>query len=199
MKKLLLLILLLPFAAMADYYPGTVTFNNGSTKDGLIEIPAKHNQKELFFKTDEKAKKTKFMVDDVKEFTIQGEDMSTIKYVTRKLANLKILSTKYKIEDKKSWVRIVREGEVSIMTAFIKTYNTSGPVYYVQKPDEDYCRYLAAFYGGLSINEFKMFKAMVKLMFNDDCPKLEESLEKEDFKAKGPAIVSILYEQVCDN
>ncbi len=199
MKKLALLLLLCPVLAMADYYPGTVTFNDGSIKAGLIEIPAKHNQKELFFKTDEKAKKIKFMIDNVQEFTIQGEDMSTIKYVTRKLANLKLLSTKYKIGDKKSWVRIIREGEVTIMTAFIKTSSASGPVYYLQKPNEDYCRYLAAFYGGIGINEFSTFKAMVKLIFKDDCPKLEESLEKEDFKAKGPTIVGILYEQVCDN
>ncbi|MFT7352696.1 MAG: hypothetical protein ACI9XR_002483, partial [Flavobacterium sp.] len=39
MKKIVLLLLFLPFSIFANFYSGTITFNDNSTKKGLIEIP----------------------------------------------------------------------------------------------------------------------------------------------------------------
>ncbi len=190
---------MLPVAAMAEYLPGTITFNDGTTKTGLIDLPKRHNQKEIGYKEEKKAKEQNFTVDEVKEFTVTDKDNKVTKFVTLKLANLKGLShPSYKIEDKKSWLEIVREGEINIMTAYVISSSRKGPVYYMQKPDEDYCRWLAEFYGGFTANEFKGLVAMVSFNFKDECPNLAESITKEDFKAKGVGIVGIMYEQVCD-
>lgn len=122
-----------------------------------------------------------------------AEDNTQILYLTRNLANLKPFSTKYKINEKKSWVRLERDGEVKILTAYVKSYDSNGSVYYIQKPNEDYARYLAVF-GVLTSGEFKLMKKMVGFIFKEDCPNLEEALIKEDFKVRGVNLVGIMYE-----
>lgn len=67
MKKLLLLLLLCPFMAIAGYFPGTITFNDGTTKSGMLEVPQKHQQQDISFKADEKAKTVKFSINDVRQ------------------------------------------------------------------------------------------------------------------------------------
>jgi len=193
MKKLLLLLLLCPFMAIAGYLPGTITFNDGSSKFGLLEVPKRHDKQEISFKTDKKAKDVKFSINDVKQFVFTAEDNTEVTFITLRLANPKAFSGKYKIEEEKSWVRLEWDGEVKILIAFV-----NGAVYYIQKPNEDYARYLAVFYGGFTFGEFNVMKKMVGFIFKEDCPNLEDSLKKEDFKAKGVNLVGIMYEQVCD-
>jgi hypothetical protein len=198
-KLLLLLVLVFPiFVMAAEWLPGTVTMNDGTEKEGLIQLPKRHDQDEISFKANEKAKKQDLSVDDVKEFTVNEEDDKKIRtFKTIKLANLKGLSAKLKISDKKSWVEMVWEGKINIMTAYVMSSMRQGPVYYVQKENEDYCRWLSEFYGSLTINEFKGFQGMVDFTFKDVCPELAASFTKDDFKNKGVEIVGINYDKLC--
>lgn len=199
MKKLLLLLLLFPVLALAkEVLPGTITFNDGSTRTGLIEIQDDYKQQRIFFKTDEKAKKETLSIDDINYYVVTNKDGQPIKFYTLKLANVPNFSREYKIDNKKSWVRLERQGEVNIITA----WNRNGAVYYLHKPNEDFARYLITLYGSNGCcSHFKMFKYEMGRIFTDDCPDLVKSLEtlnKDDFVANGPFLAAILFEQICD-
>ena len=49
-KKLVLLFILVPFSVFAKFYDGTVTYNDGTTKTGLIEIPEEGGKQEIQLK-----------------------------------------------------------------------------------------------------------------------------------------------------
>lgn len=209
MKKLLLLLLLCPVMAMAaKFYPGTITFNDGSTKTGQIAIPAFDSQN-LKFRTNEKAKTEKLSINDVKKFTVTVEkDEGT--YYALKVANPKMFTTKLKVEDKKSWVRMFVEGKgINLVT--ISSYTpavmgavgstaSSSFVLYFWKPENDYCSYwYAEISSGITIN-VGVFKALVKgveINFDEECPELAKKMTKEDFKTIGYRHIITLYDQNC--
>lgn len=191
MKKVLLLLLLCPFMAMAEFMPGIVTFNDGSTKSGLIDIPGTHSKKELKFKADKKAKAEGLSINDVKEFTIVSQGQN-IKYKTLKIADIKSRKAGYKVEDEKSWARVEREGKISVLVVFFPE-----PAYYLQKEGDDHCKFLTVFFSGFVAGQFKALKTSAGYMFKDDCPQLEEALLKEDFKKRGVNLVAEKYEQLC--
>lgn len=199
MKKLLLLLLLCPVLAIAKtILPGTITFNDNTTRTGLIEIQDDHKQQRIFFKTDKKAKKETISIDDVQFYVVSNEADEQIKFYTLKLAVVPNFSTKYKVSDKKSWVRLEKAGEVNIITA----WNANGAVYYLHKPHEDFARYLITLYGENGCcSHFKMFKFDMERIFKDDCPDLVkalETLDKDEFRANGPFLAAMLFAQYCD-
>jgi hypothetical protein len=86
MKRLLLLLLLIPFTALAEFYPGTVTMTNGTVKSGFIEPPS-GKQDKLKFCIDKKGKTEKLKVEEVKSFILTNDDNVTENWTTIYLAN----------------------------------------------------------------------------------------------------------------
>lgn len=195
MKKLLLLLLLCPLLAMAEFYPGTITFNDGTTKTGLIEIPSNYNRVKVKFRADKKADTEKFSIDDVKQFTVTV-DKNQSTYVTLKYGYYRPGSKKYKFSDEKIWARIEKEGKISILTAY--SIDT-GHHYYLHKSGEDCCYYIASFYGGFafSVGEFKAIKTYTASIFKDDCPQLADSITKEEYKKKSLDVIVDNYMELC--
>jgi hypothetical protein len=206
MKKIFLLLLITPIFTFAKFYKGNVTFNDGTIKNGYLEIPEYSNDNHLKFKADEKGKTEKLSIDLIRGFEIINLQKETIKYLTLLLAEPKpFTNVKFKLNSSKSWVRIIKEGKVSVYSVH-EAYNNStktggGSAYYIKKENEEHATFIAdGPSGGLSINMngFSVFKSCIKSIFENDCPKLFGLLEKDDFKKKGIEYIVDLYEQNCN-
>lgn len=201
MKKLALLLLLFPFTMLgATWYEGAITLNNGAIRSGFIEIPeANHNK--IKFRTSKKAETEKIVIEDVKGFWIINEENLRLEYVTLRIADMQAFSKDFKVEDKKSWLGIEKSGTVNILTAYYSGTAGSGFVYYLHKPWEDRCYYLAAFYGGItvSVGVFKALKETVSRIFKNDCPELAMAMTKEAYKEKGLFLIQDLHTEICGN
>ena len=116
MKKILFLFVLIPFSVFAKFFDGTITYNDGTTKTGLIEIPEEGSKQEINFKTDLKAKAEQISINDVKSFEItSGKNPVPTKFVTIYLAKGPLFGTKEcKLDKNKSWVRIEKAGGITL-------------------------------------------------------------------------------------
>lgn len=215
MKKLLLLFILVPFSVFAKFYDGTITFNDGTTKTGLIEIPEDGSKQEISFKTDLKAKAEKISIDDVKGFDItSGKNLTPTKFVTIYLAKGALYGTKEaKVDKKKSWVRVEKEGGITLYSSYIG-YRPGGRMgiissagwppqtyFYLGRPDKDYAvffwMYIESAGTTIAINNFKVIKRLTETHFETKCPELHTFVEKDDFKTNGIDRIVELYDEHC--
>ncbi len=210
MKKLLLLLMLMPFTVIAQFYPGTITFTNGSTKSGLIEEPSGKLNK-LTFKADEKAKKEKFKTEEIKGFTMTNADNVTEEYTTMVLGNNKLLNPKsFNLDSKKSVVRIIKRGKITIYgVRFLKgslsgnsmagTNNTryQSEAYYMQRGDEGFAFAIGIWQSDLNfMTGFNLYQ-VVEFNFKDTCPEFLEALKKADLKNTQFDQIPGIYEATC--
>ena len=203
MNKVLLFLLLLPLSLYAKMYNGTIIFNDGSLKSGLITLP-KYRTSKLKFRQNPNAGTERYAIDEVREFTILDDDNETVKFIALKTAGME----RQKASEDKAWLQIVKKGKISLLSYYYMVPATGGTVdvaatpcyaFYIQKPGDDFCTYIYVTTFGHRLNDrdFKDFKITLSELFKDACPNLTESLTKEDFKAKGLEIVVELYEQHC--
>ena len=215
MKKLLLLFILVPFSVFAKFYDGTITYNDGSTKKGLIEIPEDGSKQEISFKNDLKAKAEQISINDVKSFEItSGKNPVATKFVSIYLAKGPLFGTKEcKVDKKKSWVRVEKEGGITLYSSYIGYrpgmrmggVSTSGwppeTYFYLGRPDKDYATYFWMYIESagttIAINNFKVIKRLTAAHFETKCPELENFIDKDDFKTNGIVRIVELYDEHC--
>lgn len=215
MKKFLFLLILIPFAGFAKFFDGTVTFNDGTSKTGLIELPSEPNQQTLKFKTDLKAKAESFEIDNIKGFDItNGKNETPTKFISIYLAKGPLFGTKeVKIDKKKSWVRIEKEGGITLYSSYIgyrpgmrmgAAKDSGWPAqtyFYLKSPDKDYAvffwLYIESSGGMIAVNNFKVIKKLVAAHFETKCPQLESFIDKDDFKTNGIERIVELYDEHC--
>jgi len=204
MKKIILLLILLPLSVFAKFFQGSITFNNGSTKQGFIEIPY-HDDSKIKFRLEKKGNTEKYKKEVVKSFEIINDENETFRYTTIFLSHPKLFSkTNIKISSKKSFVRIVKEGKI---TLYIADYceqsgrgTTSGVRYYIKKPDENFGRFIREKSNMLffiAIGEYKSIINYLKNYFETDCPKFIEALNADDIKTNGMERIVELYDKYC--
>lgn len=217
MKKLLMLLMLIPLSAVAKFYDGTVYFNDGNTKTGLIEIPEEAGKQTLKFKTDLKAKAESISIDDVKGFDItSGKNETPTRFITILLARGPLYGTKEcKVDSKKSWVRIEKEGGITLYSSYLGyrpgvrggggVVATSGwppqTSFYLKRADKDYAVFffmiLESSGTTFAINNFKALKKLTKAHFETHCATLESFVDPEDFKTNGINRIVELYDEHC--
>ena len=204
MKKLFLLLLITPFFAIAKFQKGIVTFNDGISMRGFIETPDGICVSFIAFRNSENGESQHLTSDRVKKFEVINENNITIKYVTLKLVesgniNLK----KINIENPKCWVKVIKEGKISIYSgyhlpsSFARTGYTS---YYIQRENENFAIYLDENSNNdieFKIYNFNKIKKTIKDYFADVCPNFSELLNKEDLRKNGASYLVDLYEQNC--
>ena len=49
----------------------------------------------------------------------------------------------------------------------------------------------------IAVNNFNSIVKTSKIIFNDDCPKILERINKEEFKTKGLVTIVDLYDETC--
>lgn len=210
MKRLLFLLLLTPAMAFADFYPGSITFVNGSVKTGLIEEP-KGKDNKVVFKADEKAKEEKFKTEEITNFELTNSDNVTEYYVTIILGNNKILNPKsFNLDSKKSVVRIIKRGKITIygvrfLKASLRSHNNLGmnntkyesEAYYMQRGNEDFAFAIGIWQSDLNfMTGFNLYQ-VVEFNFKDTCPQFVEELKKADLKNTEFAKIVDIYERTC--
>jgi hypothetical protein len=208
MKNLILLVLLLPVFCNAKFYSGTVTMSDNSLKNGFIEIPEFPDDTKLKYRVEEKGKTEKLDINSVKGFEITNDKNETIKFITIFTAYQG--SNKLNIDKKKSWASIVKEGRINLYRTY--TTGTTGTMgvpgsgssggftYYINRPNDEYIIYIdESDGGGLTIcgNCFSQLKKTLSKIFEDDCPKLADLIDKQDLKKNGYVRIVELYEQNC--
>jgi hypothetical protein len=198
------LLLLVNFTVSAKFYKGTILLMDGNTKKGGIELPDYPDDKKLKFRNDEEGKKEKIEIDLVKSFEILNDKNILVKYITIYLAEPKpFTKNQYKLDDHKSWVKVVKEGKINLYTAY-SVYNpgtkTGGDSStYIQKENDKYAYYIASGYGGFNINMngFSTLKKYLGSIFEKDCPNLVQLIKKEEMNKKGYEYIVELYEKNC--
>lgn len=212
MKKIILLFVLFPFLSFAKFYKGTVTMNDDSVKKGFIELPEYPDDAKLKFRTEEKGSTEKLEIESVKGFEVLNDKNQTIKFITFYLARPKpFTNIEFKIDSKKSWVRIIKEGKISLYStseAYSSVMSSSGGAmpgsgsggtsYYIKKGTDNYAILIDQTIGGsICGNCFSQMKKIVSKIFEKDCPKLADLLVKDDLKKNGYAQIVYLYEENC--
>ncbi|MES2544799.1 MAG: hypothetical protein V4548_07930 [Bacteroidota bacterium] len=199
MKNLLLLFILIPFSALAKFYPGNIILNDGTSKKGFIEIPA-YNDAKIKFKADKKEKAESFEIGLVKSFEIVNDENITLKYVTIFLANQKPFKpSEFTVDKKKSWVMIVKEGKINLYSVYFNSATDEGYSFYIKKEKDDHALFISQSFGGgnICMNCFTTLKSTIKTIFEKDCPKLSDLLDKNDLKKNGLSRIVELYEENC--
>lgn len=210
MKNLILFVLLVPILCNAKFYSGTVTMSDNSLKKGFIEIPEFPDDTKLKYRVEEKGKTEKLEINSVKGFEITNDKNETIKFITIYTAYQG--SNKLNIDKKKSWASIVKEGKINLYRTY--TSGTSGTMgvpgsgssggftYYINRPNDEYIIYIdESDGGGLNFcgNCFAQLKKTLAKIFENDCSKLADLVDKQDLKKNGYVRIVELYEQNCGN
>lgn len=205
MKKAVLFLLLFPLLVSAKFYKAKINFNDGTSKNGFIELPEYPDDSKIKFKEEENGKTEKYKIDDVSNFEITNDKNEIVKYISLKLADQGTFDRKkIKPSDKKIWAKIIIEGKISIYAAYY-AYNPAsktggGGTYYIKRPNEDFGLYLDEFgNNGLSVcmNCYTELKKTLKAYFEDSCPNFLEKITKEDLNKKGVTYLVELYELNC--
>ncbi|AWG26618.1 hypothetical protein [Flavobacterium kingsejongi] len=212
LKKLLVLLLLLPLSVFAKFYQGTITLTNGTVRQGYIKLPTEPTDSKIKFRAEEKGKNEKYKINEVREFEIINDDKETIRFTTIYLGSPRLFNhSEFKIEKKKSWVSIVKEGGIALYGAHYApragsgmhpgtSSSPGGVVFYIQRPGETHALYLYTienFSFTIAINSFKELRKIIKLYFDKICPNLESLITKADFKENGLSYIVNLYDENC--
>lgn len=196
------LLLLVNFSVSAKFYKGTILLMDGNSKNGYVELPDYPDDKKIKFREEEKGKTEKIEIDLVKSFEIVNDKNSTVKYITVYLAETKPF-TKYqhKLDDHKSWVKVVKEGKINLYSAsaVYSTGTGGGTSTYIQKENDNYAYYIASGYGGfnISMNGFSVLKNYLGSIFEKDYPKLVQLINKKDINKNGYEYIIELYDKNC--
>lgn len=190
MKKALFFLLLLPFTVFAEFYPGTITLNNGATKSGLIEEPSGAVSK-VVIKSDAKAKEEKVKVEDIKAMQLTNADDETEQYATIILGRNRLFSPKeFNKDSKKSLVRIINQGRITIYgMRFLKSSmkgnnavsinNTryQAENYFMQREGDDFAFAIGTWGADLPFMSGPSLDMVVQFNFEDRCPAFVKSVK----------------------
>ncbi len=214
MKKLLMLFILIPVSIFAQFFEGTVTFNDDTTKKGHINIPDYPDQSNLIFKLEEKSKTEKIKTKTIKGFEIINYQKETIEYITIYLAyDNPFNPQKPIIIKRKNFVRIVKKGKITLC-AIDKLYIdlSTFPLflnphiitsYCIKRQNQDYAHTFGHVHSyernpNIYFDGFNGFKETIQKYFEKECPKLAGLIDKEDFKKNGMGRIVDLYDQNCE-
>ena len=149
--------MIVPFTVFAKFHKGTVYLNDGTSKVGYVEVPDYPDDAKLKFRDDKKGKTQKIEIDLVKGFDVTTDEDKTYNYITMLLAQPKVFTNdQFKLDTKKSWVRIVKEGKLDIYQTYSVYSHSSktggGGSVYIHKNEDNCAYFFANFYGGFNIN-----------------------------------------------
>lgn len=209
MKKSIVFLFLFPLSVLAQFNSGTITFNDGKVISGLIKTPA-YEEAKIKYKSSIDSKIEVFKVEDVKGFQIVNNKNITENYITLKVGNNKILSPKkFNIDKHKSFVKVVKQGKISVYSIHFGGNSVGGgngrvsstsyeaDAYYLQRENEDFAfaigihRYDLNFMTGINLY------AVAEINFEEICPEFATKLKEADLKATEFSKIVDIYEENC--
>ncbi|MCF6128126.1 hypothetical protein L1S35_00440 [Flavobacterium sp. AS60] len=211
MKKVFLFLILIPFLSFAKFYKGTVNYNDGTTKKGFIELPDNPTEQKLKFRSEENGKTEKLSIDEIAGFDIVNNQDITINFISIYLASGRLFSGKnYKIDSKKSWVRVEKVGKkIDLVSAYYTSSavlgaagqtSSSGRMLYLRRHENNFALILIPIneYGlGVDVNYYSTVMKILGYHFEDDCPKVLPLITKERLKNEGLGVIVDLFDENC--
>ncbi|MES2545172.1 MAG: hypothetical protein V4548_09825 [Bacteroidota bacterium] len=211
MKKIFLLLLLVPFFSFANFYEGTIKFTNGSTLKGLVFIPTV-TDKTVFYKPSENVITVKYDINKIDqiEFYIKEENRTLI-YVASLYYEISMMGKFKGLTKSKIWLELIYDGKLKIYKTGVeghKFHTNTGAMkigsadtfigYYFKLPNSDNPQKIVQQQvGSLAPGQFLLLKMYLGRYLKEDCPTLVELLEKKEFKEKGYTLIGELYDQNC--
>ena len=217
MRKLIYLLMLIPFVSFAKFHSGIMTFTDNSTKKGFIEIPDDSENNKIKFRLEEKGSTEKYPLEQIKSFIVYNEKGQEVKFAITHLAYFNAFSKDNSFRAHKKWacVKVIKEGKINLYSAWFMTtgagggaiggatitgsFTSSGDLY-LNREGQDYSlEFYEADASGFSItvNSWKYFMTIVEKHFGKECPDLVKLINKDDFKKNGYGRIVELYEQNC--
>ena len=205
MKTIILLFLLIPTIVLAKYNPGNIAFNDGTNKNGFIEVP-EYKDTKIKFKTDENGKIEKYNIEDVKSFQIQNDKNETENYTTIIVGTNKLFNPgKFNLDSKKSVVKIIKQGRISVYSIHFETntgggmknYYVGSDAYYLQRENDNFAfgigihRYDLSYMVGIDLYQ------VAKINFKEICPNFAELIKAANLKSNEFYKLVDIYEQNC--
>lgn len=204
-KTIFFLFIMLPFVSFAKFYKATVTMNDNSIKKGFVELPEYPDDSKIKFRLEERGKNEKLDVNEVKEFEIINDDNQVVRYATVYLADPKSFTRNdFSLDNKKSWVRVLKEGGITIYYAYAAYSPGSGTggygSSYVKKKGDSHAYFIMD--GGakglnFNMNGFQNFKKYFAKVFEKDCPNLVQMVTKDDLNKNGLTYLVDLFDNNC--
>ncbi|MCF6132970.1 hypothetical protein [Flavobacterium wongokense] len=212
MKKAFFLFILIPFLSFAKYYKGVVNYNDGTTKNGFIELPDNPTEQKLKFRSEENGKTEKLSIDEIAGFDIVNDKNVTFNFISIYLASGRLFSGKnYKIDTKKSWVRVEKVGKkIELVSAYYTSYgvmgaagqssSSSGRMLYLHRLEKNFALILVPIneYGlGVDVSYYPTVMKILGYHFEDDCPNVLPLITKERLKNEGLGVIVDLFDENC--
>ncbi|RTY93413.1 hypothetical protein [Flavobacterium sp. GT3R68] len=200
MNRFFLILFFIPFSLFAKFYPGSITLYDGVKKNGFLEIPHNYNDDHIRFRLEKNGKTENFEIDYVRSFEIVNDRNTAENYIPLYLGNPDSKGDIY-IAKKKSWVKIIKEGKISIYSAtlpFLPDNASRGIGYYIKRQNEHHGLYLGVGKKGFNFcSDFNTLKNILKVYFEKDCPALFDLIISADLQNNGLGQIVELYEQNC--
>jgi len=199
MKKLTLLLLLFTLSMQAKFYKATVTYNDGTTKNGFTEIP--YYRSAVKFRASEKSDTEKIEGDLIKTVHVYFDDNSDQTYFY--LFPAQGGSKEPKKQKKKQWFASTYLGKVYFLYFDVDgniATSMPGRNYFVHIPGNDYALWFMVELAGNQhmVGKKKLFRKMIEANFTEICPALVEKSKSEKFEiTEMPELIKI-YKQTCE-
>ena len=188
----------------AQKYEGTVYFNDGTEKKGLIKVI----NDDVLFKKDKKTRRVIYNSSQVDSVSFFDKAVRKYEYIKRE-NNDSLLLAYVKVDDYLKLYKVLRDREITITapqplatdaseTVHIESkYQQRQPTatYYLKRRNEDFVTYLTSF-GTDNTNKENTFKEVVSEYFTD-CQAIIEKVEKEKFKKKDYLKIVEYYNKKC--
>lgn len=203
MKFKLFILLLVPFFTFAKYDVATVTFTDGKSLSGFVEIP-KMNDSKINFKATEKGEKQEFQTNSLESIVFKFDNNVSITYAATYIYEAK--GFKYSEEHSKNKVLliVVYDGLLKVYceytnSSFLNDNRGDGndDNYYMKSKNKEYPQFVFTNMKGFSSGKFNYIKKATQKYLETDCPKIEALLIKEDIKENGFARIGEIYDETC--
>lgn len=183
-----------------------ITFNKGTIKSGLIEIPA-FKDKKIKFKSSKESEVEKFKVEDVSAFQFLNDKNKTEKYITLRIGHNKLFNpTKFNIEKNKYFEKIVKQGKTSVYSIHFvgtgmlgrnSTYKYEAVSYFLQRENEDFAFAIGTYRSDLNFMSGYNLYAITEINFEEICPTFTKKLIEADLRSTEYFKIVAIYEENC--
>lgn len=193
MKKIIILFCLMSITMQAKFIKATLTFENGTTKEGFAEM-IQMNDSKVKFRLTEKGDTEKIVSDELKKIEYSDKE-GNISIAEKLFINTDKGEKGIKQTDKKYWLYVLYQDGIKIavdVTASTFIYNASngtstgsggGTLLYIGKEKDNAVFFVYPLSAMMSVN-VGMDKSVRKhcdLLFKD-CPKFLAAVNAENFK-----------------
>lgn len=190
--------------SFAKYYEGTITFSDGNTLTGLMEIP-EINDNNIKYKATESDKKQEFKTNEIDKVVLTLGKDDTATFIATQIYVYELFEKTPTLPKDKIWIQIIYDGKLKIYCAYVTQGNYNGRMasqttnvqYFMKSPKKDYPQSVFTDFKGFVGGKFNYIKKATEVYLKDECPNFGDLMIKEEIKTQGYQKIGILYDEKC--